>query len=173
MARSSLNLKILLFYLFNIFVSTLSPRISFLSASTMFSHLPSLHLFFFIFSFLLSQQCLIMFINTFIPKRLQLVKFSTFKSLFERKPLKKKRKKFTETPKNSNSNYCKINDNLSDYSKLIGYLVSQAIFVFSFSFHRHCPHPFFYRHPHPPCIHTRAHICIFSSPLSLPPSLSL
>lgn len=72
------------------------------SASTMlvFSSSASPSLFLYIFFLLLSQRRLITFINTFIPKRLQLVRFATFKSLSERKPLKKKTKtkkeKFTE-----------------------------------------------------------------------------
>ena len=104
MARSSLNLKILLFYLFNIFVSTLSPRISFICFYIMVGFLIfRLSVSFSLYFFLLSQRRLITFINRFIPKRLQLVSFATFKSLIERKPLKKKKKKkrkkkkFTET----------------------------------------------------------------------------
>lgn len=119
-------------------------------------------LFLYIFFFLLSQRRLITFINTFIPKRLQLVRFATFKSLSERKrnlENKNKKEKFTEIARSSrnSNNYCKINDNLKCLPKLNQLLNFASYICVSFSFHRHCPHPFFYRHPHPPCTHTRTH----------------
>lgn len=123
MARSSLNLKILLFYLFffNIFVSTLSPRIHLLLQCWFFSSFASPSLFLYIFFFVITTAFNYVYKYVYSKKTAELVRFATFKSLFERKSLekkkRKKKKKFIETvksPRNS-SNYCKINDNLSNY----------------------------------------------------------
>lgn len=94
---------LVLSFFFNIFVSTLSPRIHLLLQCWFFSSFASPSLFLYIFFFVITTAFNYVYKYVYSKKTAELVRFATFKSLFERKSLEKKKKEKEKIHRN-----CKI-----------------------------------------------------------------